>query len=35
VNQSAFIDLARSSAKLKTNAILTAWRYQVTRRTAI
>ena len=33
--QSVFIDLARSAAKLKPDTILTAWLYQVTRRTAI
>jgi RNA polymerase sigma factor (sigma-70 family) len=35
VSQSVFIDLARSRARLKPNTILTAWLYQVTRRTAI
>ena len=35
VAQSAFIDLARSATRLKPNTILTAWLYQVTRRTAI
>jgi RNA polymerase sigma factor (sigma-70 family) len=35
VAQSVFIDLARSAAKLKPDTILTAWLYQVTRRTAI
>src|SRR5437867_3023695 len=35
VAQSAFIDLARTAARLKPNTILTAWLYQVTRRTAI
>jgi RNA polymerase sigma factor (sigma-70 family) len=35
VAQSTFIDLARSAAKLKPDTILTAWLYQVTRRTAI
>ncbi len=35
VAQSAFVDLARSAAKLKPGTILTAWLYQVTRRTAI
>ena len=35
VTQSAFIDLARSAGKLKPDTILTAWLYQVTRRTAI
>jgi len=35
VTQSAFIDLARSAARLKPDTILTAWLYQVTRRTAI
>ena len=35
VTQSVFIDLARSAAKLKPDTILTAWLYQVTRRTAI
>jgi RNA polymerase sigma factor (sigma-70 family) len=35
VAQSAFIDLARQAARLKPDTILTAWLYQVTRRTAI
>src|SRR5882724_13456280 len=35
VTQSVFIDLARSAARLKPDTILTAWLYQVTRRTAI
>ncbi|MBI3192422.1 MAG: sigma-70 family RNA polymerase sigma factor, partial [Pedosphaera parvula] len=35
VAQSAFTDLAREAAKLKPDTILTAWLYQVTRRTAI
>src|SRR6058998_2661691 len=35
VAQSVFIDLARSAAKLKPDTILSAWLYQVTRRTAI
>ena len=35
VTQSAFIDLARNAARLKSDTILTAWLYQVTRRTAI
>src|SRR5215213_603353 len=35
VAQSAFIDLARNAARLKPDTILTAWLYQVTRRTAI
>lgn len=35
VAQSAFIDLARHTAKLKPDTILAAWLYQVTRRTAI
>jgi RNA polymerase sigma factor (sigma-70 family) len=35
VAQSVFIDLARNAARLKPNTILTAWLYQVTRRTAI
>jgi RNA polymerase sigma factor (sigma-70 family) len=35
VTQSTFIDLAGKAAKLKPNTILTAWLYQVTRRTAI
>ena len=35
VAQSVFTDLARSAAKLKPDTILTAWLYQVTRRTAI
>src|SRR6266571_4750917 len=33
--QSVFTDLARNAARLKHNSILTAWLYQVTRRTAI
>jgi RNA polymerase sigma factor (sigma-70 family) len=35
VAQSAFADLARNAARLKPDTILTAWLYQVTRRTAI
>src|SRR6266480_1766037 len=35
VAQSVFTDLARNVAKLKRHTILTAWLYQVTRRTAI
>src|SRR5687767_8474279 len=35
VTQSVFTDLARSAADLKPDTILTAWLYQVTRRTAI
>jgi RNA polymerase sigma factor (sigma-70 family) len=35
VAQSVFIDLARNATKLKPDTILTAWLYQVTRRTAI
>jgi RNA polymerase sigma factor (sigma-70 family) len=35
VAQSAFIDLACTAARLKPDTILTAWLYQVTRRTAI
>src|SRR3954469_15538166 len=35
VAQSVFIDLARTSARLKPDTILTAWLYEVTRRTAI
>ena len=35
VAQSAFTDLAHNSAKLRPDTILTAWLYQVTRRTAI
>jgi RNA polymerase sigma factor (sigma-70 family) len=35
VAQSAFTDLARDAARLKPDTILTAWLYQVTRRTAI
>ena len=35
VAQSVFTDLARDAAKLKPDTILTAWLYQVTRRTAI
>jgi predicted RNA polymerase sigma factor len=33
IAQSAFMDLARNAAKLKPDTILTAWLYQVTRRT--
>jgi RNA polymerase sigma factor (sigma-70 family) len=35
VAQSVFTDLARNATKLKPDTILTAWLYQVTRRTAI
>jgi RNA polymerase sigma factor (sigma-70 family) len=35
VTQSVFIDLARNASKLKPNAVLTAWLYQVTRNAAI
>jgi RNA polymerase sigma factor (sigma-70 family) len=35
VGQSVFTDLARSAAKLKPDTVLTAWLYQITRRTAI
>ena len=35
VAQSAFTDLARNAGKLKPDTILTAWLYQVARRTAI
>jgi len=35
ISQSVFTDLARASEKLSPNTILTAWLYQVTRRTAI
>jgi len=35
VGQSVFTDLARDAANLKPDTILTAWLYQVTRRTAI
>jgi DNA-directed RNA polymerase specialized sigma24 family protein len=35
VAQSVFTDLARNAVKLKPDTILTAWLYQVTRRTAI
>src|SRR3954468_13302223 len=35
VAQSVFIDLARQSARLKPGTNLTAWLYQVTRRSAI
>jgi RNA polymerase sigma factor (sigma-70 family) len=35
ITQSVFIDLARNAARLKPDTILTAWLYQVTRRTAI
>src|SRR5215510_959853 len=35
VAQSAFTDLARNAARLKPDTILTAWLYEVTRRTAI
>src|SRR3954447_19063328 len=35
VAQSVFIDLARNAARLKSDTVLTAWLYEVTRRTAI
>jgi len=35
VSQSVFTDLARNAGKLKPDSILTAWLYQVTRRTAV
>jgi len=35
VAQSTFMDLARNAARLKPDTILTAWLYEVTRRTAI
>src|SRR5256885_16680245 len=35
VAQSVFIDLARDAARLKPGTILSAWLYEVTRRTAI
>ena len=35
ITQSVFADLARDAAKLKSDTILTAWLYQVARRTAI
>ncbi|HWC59940.1 MAG TPA: sigma-70 family RNA polymerase sigma factor [Verrucomicrobiae bacterium] len=35
ISQSVFTDLARSADKLKPDTVLTAWLYQVTRRTAI
>ena len=35
VSQSVFTDLARNAARLKPNTVLSAWLYQVTRRTAI
>ena len=35
ISQSVFADLARNAGKLKSDTILTAWLYQVTRRTAI
>jgi RNA polymerase sigma factor (sigma-70 family) len=35
IAQSAFVDLARQARKLAPNTILSAWLYQVTRRTAI
>ena len=35
VAQSVFVDLARQASRLKPDTILTAWLYQVTRRTAI
>src|SRR6266850_3462703 len=35
IAQSVFIDLARNAARLKSDTVLTAWLYEVTRRTAI
>ncbi|HXS68637.1 MAG TPA: sigma-70 family RNA polymerase sigma factor [Candidatus Polarisedimenticolia bacterium] len=35
ISQSVFADLARAAGKLKPDTIITAWLYQVTRRTAI
>lgn len=35
VSQSVFVDLARNAVRLRRDTILTAWLYQVTRRTAI
>ena len=35
VAQSVFTDLARNAGKLKAGTIMTAWLYQVTRRTAV
>src|SRR5213595_463672 len=35
VAQSVFTDLARNAARLKPDTVLTAWLYEVTRRTAI
>src|SRR5258707_5515650 len=35
IAQSVFTDLGRSAVRLKPNTILTAWLYQVTRRTAV
>jgi len=35
VAQSVFTDLARNAAQLKPDTVLTAWLYEVTRRTAI
>src|SRR5436305_5030303 len=35
ISQSAFIDLARSATRLKPDTILSAWLYEVTRRSAI
>src|SRR5262245_18564405 len=35
VAQSVFTDLARNAAKLKADTVLSAWLYEVTRRTAI
>src|ERR1044072_3666570 len=35
VAQSVFTDLARSATRLKPDTVLTAWLYEVTRRTAI
>src|SRR6266516_5198758 len=35
IAQSVFTDLARNAARLKSDTILTAWLYEVTRRTAI
>src|SRR6266700_8355522 len=35
ITQSAFVDLARQAKTLAPNTVLSAWLYQVTRRTAI
>src|SRR5262245_29063607 len=35
VTQSVFVDLARNAARLKPDTVVSAWLYQVTRRTAI